>query len=557
MFCGYCGTEIEEDSKFCPVCGKSVDDVFDEAEQEQIENSEIKSSKPERGKGKPINSKVLISAIVLAVVVGIIVFIINSEFSNNDNLRNVSLNACVDSDDTAFLQYMNGNHISVNDVNSAYTTPDRKKIAVCDVNGELYIADSECNNKQTFSEKGSIIHVEDDYLIYRSDDEIFRYLYQANESVKMCNAESFDYMTSDINNHILYHNEDSVFLLKGESSEPDKIGKYDIYYAGSLLHIDDEGSEAYWTQENDDGNYDIYLYANGDRNKILTYSSPSVPRMMFNESKTYALLGADYAKTMYLIDNNGNTSKISMGNPIVFSENYIFTPKGHLKGDKSSSFPGAYVPTYDNDNNGFNLYFVDKKGEREKIISELSDLYINDNHLYYISDSDLRYAKLSEATLDKDSKITADVDSMVGHINNYVYIIKDSDYDNDGNRYGTLYVCKGGNEPSKISAEVWCSSFYLSHDGKTVYYFQDPDKGYDSGTMFKYSYGKKSSDKVSDFVCVYYINDGLANNMIGTNLLNRSFTYFRKNDTNDFDWIYYDGSNNTPMVKGLSSYDLH
>ncbi|MCR5735469.1 MAG: zinc ribbon domain-containing protein [Lachnospiraceae bacterium] len=512
---------------------------------------------------------VLIGVIAAVVVVCVIIGLMSkggnkASVSSRDE---IAVTACVDNNDTAYIPLMNGKHVDIDDVTSAMISPDRNTIVVLDKSGELYTTDPAKKNKKVVEEElenGGFSYVDNDCVIYTKDNKSYIYRYGDEEPIALGDGV-IDGSYKVNGGNLLFSMDQKVYLLTRDLTDKEKIGSYD--YGCRTLYISKDGKRMYWAQEEDTNSYKIYTYKNGDREQICTYSSPYYPEIYFNADETYGLLGSSHGETFYILDSKGNATKVGMGNPLIFYAFRLFTANGYLIDDTSASFQGAYVVVDGGENAEFkmdydelNLYYINKKGEREKkMMTGLSELSIQNGLLYYLEDDELHCAKLSGPEVKKDDRIAQDVDYLIDARGNNVFYITDS-YTSGENEYWTIYVSERGGDPVKVRDEVYGVGYYISADGNTLYYFSEPDNSaqnsYASATLYKYDVSKKKSEKISDSVCIGMLSDG--KNRIGSNsrILDDSFIFYKQVDSDDIHWIYYDGKKCNAMVEGLESDNL-
>ena len=613
MYCPFCGAKNDDDSIFCAECGKKIDDDVieetsedeaeryfdseDEEEEQYVPQQEVvyeQDETPEfehvpmgqprkkpssrkkkktagslsRATGKALNGingkkKVLpiIAAIFGLVIIILGVALFTSGIGSDDSEKREPFYGITDSGETAFVALLNGNHVKIDDVAGACVTPDRKRIVVISNSRELYYTDASLKNKVMIEDDlkdGRIVNVSDECVIFQKNEDYYVDRYSNEDPIRLATTYLEGLIVKKGN--ILYETEGNIYLLTRSSNEREKIGSYDG--EGSLLYLSKDGKKAIWVESDtsESNKYNVYMYRNGEREKLCSPSTRSIPNLEMNQAETYGLLGGNGEDSFYVIDMNGDVNKVGMGNP-VFSMASVFTSKERLSEDTSSSFPGVYV-TVRNDPDSPNcaLYYVDKSGEREKVISDIKSLSIRNGYLYYVVDDELRIARLDGCNLKKDEKIAHDVEGVIPVNGDCVFFAKDAHESNDGTVYGTIYVSKNGNDPVKVSDDAVLDTVYASADGRTLYYFIDPD--YDtqsqvrSASLYKYVFGKKKSEKIADSVCVNALKDGTEDDHIDSAngyRLNDRFTYFEKIDHNDFQWRFYDGKNSITMVEGLGS----
>ncbi len=582
MFCPYCGAENEADSQFCFACGKNIgEQIYSDAETENpLKTEDDKKADSIQivscvKKGKDIlkNCRIskitMVAVIVLAAVAAVL--ILGSSVKNgiskiSGSGDNVTLKKDGDSDDIVILPLMNGKYVEIKNVEYAYITPDRKKIVAKDISDKLYITDTDQKSKNVIENdlgEGYVRTVEDDFVIYIKDDNTYMYRFEGGEPFRLTGGQIGECLVRS-GNLIFWQNE-GLYLLKKSASEKEKVTTFDSNC--SFLHFTKDGKRIYWCEkDSSDEKYDVFCYTNGEKTKICSYSSSTAPDMNFNENESYGILVKANAESFYIIDNKGNTTKVGMGNPIIYDIDTFFTAEGPLRFDKSSSFKGLYTIA-DTTNAGgeemfyhekATLYYIDSNGEREKMLSDISGLQIRNGSIYYLKDDELKYAKLDGPEIKKEKKIADDVNRLDGSKGDYIYFLKDKYKSNNGKYFATLYMCKDGNEPEKVCDEAYLSTCYPSEEGKTLYFFKDPDSDknsyYDCASLYKYTYGQQKAEKIADSVCCDMLYDGTNND---TNKsynffeINDSFVYYKKIESNDFQWMYYDGKKSISMISQI------
>lgn len=161
-----------------------------------------------------------------------------------------------------------------------------------------------------------------------------------------------------------------------------------------------------------------------------------------------------------------------------------------------------------------NLYYIDERGEREKIITKIQKIVsIHNGRVVYLDEEgSLFIADLGTKELKNIQKISSDVYvALVSKNGEYIYYGKDSDYETF-----TLYECKAGKEmdSNKISDDVY--KMWISEDGKQIAYFKDPTNISETyteyGELYVKNFGKDPKKVGSDMISIfgvegYFLND--------------------------------------------------
>ncbi|MCR4762598.1 MAG: hypothetical protein K5696_03635 [Lachnospiraceae bacterium] len=616
MVCKYCGAENEEGSLFCCTCGKRIgsgdaeenrgtvemegaepagsdtDAETSEAETDhtaeaagpasnQAPGTAGQTSGPEPEMTGPVPDHAPFSAepadggkgsaqkwlpLILLAAVAVVALVLllgrllaDSLPGGGKDAQAVPLWACVDGQDTAYIQFANGKHSRIEDAESAAVTPDRKLVVVLDTAKDLYVTDAGLKNKTPVAEEVDYFNIHDRVITYRAKDGTYLYRCDKKESVRLSKEDCDGFCFSEKGGNLLYGMGSSIYLLTDSMKEPEKIGKFDEDW--KPLYLSDDGSVAYWAldtgnSEGRDNTYEIYSFRKGERNKVCKYDAVFFPNLMFNKSQSYGILAQHDRESLYVLDKKGNAVKVGFGNPLDLRKGYIYTAKTSFYEDESSSFPGMYFAVQGNDDKTSRLYYVDKKGEREKVMSDIEgDWCVADGYLYYMTDDELHCAKLNGESVTKDERIAADIDRWLSARDGYIYYVRDIEKDKNGNEFGTVYVYKKGKKTVKVSSDVWLKEAFFSPDGKTVYFFKDPNKYYDNATLYRSEFGRKTAVRIADSVCLSGISDGTGNTY--ENLLGDRFTFYREIDKQDYHWMFYNGKEAFSMVEGLRSEDLN
>lgn len=514
-------------------------------------------SKPKGKKGVVIG----IVAAVILVACGTIFFLLFAGGNYTETKareQNVILSVLCDNDGVGYVPLMNGDVVKIDDnVFSGALSPDRKRIIYLTKGKELYLMNSDKTDKKLISDKTvRIVDFNNFACVYsESGEEYCYYTFAGNESVSIGRVD--DYKLSKNNANLVFAIDGGVYEIIG-TGEKEKLGNYKD--TCEILLISDDGKTVFW---NDGTSYEheIYVYTNGEKSKVGTInpSDKYGTYGKFNSNQTYAVISNLSAEELYVVNKNEEPIKIKIGNKLDSSS--FYTAKGDIRYDSSSKFPGMYFAV--SSDSGINLYFVDERGEKEKVMAGISSYIIQDGFIYYIDEDDnLRKAKLSGATMTNDEKITGDVGEIYDESHNgIIYFLKDI---SSNDQTGILYAYKQGDEPTKIATDVALWEVYgyimtygsISTDGRTIYYFKDVedigDTYSDKGVLYRYTYGDKESEKITDDVVVYSVDSGYFSGNIDT----KSFVYqkYSSGKTRDnllFDIYYYDGKESKVLASDI------
>lgn len=575
--CPECGKEVSDSSEECIYCGYPIksqnnkkNNKENEVTNDKIQEESVKKDMPieekkdEDSTEKKSKRKPLIIGIVIALLVILAAFIFvvkpmlgaSETFIGDKKEVKTSVFARYDSDGIAYIPVMDGNIVKVDDnVFRSLLAPDRKHVVTLTKDKALYYTGIDQTEKKQITDNGnSIKDVTEQGVLYTDFDEDFhRYLFADETDVNLGPVD--DFVCSEENFNVAFCEESSVYILEGTSQEKEKIGN--ISDECNLLYVSDDGKTIYW-EDYKPYEETVYVYTDGEKSKVGTFETSSKSTgtyVKFNKNKTYAVIENNNSDMLFVMPSVGEPIKIKLGGEL--GSTRIYTASGAIDMDSSSEFTGLYVSVEGSDGN--NLYYIDDKGEREKVLSGVGSYVIYEGFLYYVDeDSNLKIAKLSGASLSEEEKVTGDVEILNSEsINGYVYFAKDY---SSSEETGILYAYKKGSEPIKIASDVYCwvygrlgfISGATSSDGKTIYFFKDSsdigDTYSNSGVLYKYTYNDSEPTKIASDVIIGTLSSGYVSGVVDNN----SFIYLKyssvKGDDIISDWYYYDGSESTKMV---------
>lgn len=470
---------------------------------------------------------------------------------------NSYIGAKYDSDGIAYIPLMSGAVVKIDDeVFRAVVTPDRTRIVVLRKDGVLYYTDSDQTAKTQIADTGdAFVSIADEGILYKdSDGDYHRYLFADNSDVNIGKVKKYKQSESGFN--VAFVVDSAVYSLSGSAQEKEKLGN--ITNSCALLYLSNDGKTVYW---NDYTEYEeiVFLFTNGEKTKVCTFETSSKydhTSVTLNESCKFAVITNNYSDTLFVVSESSEPLKVRLGNELASST--AFTKDSLLSRDTSTAFSGIYICVESSDGN--NLYYIDAKGEREKVLSKVGSYLIYDNALYYIDeDSNLKTAKLSGATLTNEKKITGDVEILDSVSNNgYLYFIKDY---NSTDSTGNLYTYKEGAEPVKIASDVSCSKYFgsiygsNSSDGKTIYYFKDSTNIKDTynsyAVLYKYTFGDSEPARIASDVVIGTLTSGYNSGYINNN----SFVYLKYSSVKDEniigDWYFFNGTDSSKIATDI------
>ncbi len=559
----------------CSDCEQKISEKASDEKGEDLTGgpeTSIENSINENNKRIFDGKKKIIVAAGLGIVVAFVLFVaalcMKGMFRGGESVSvNAPISAAKNMKKMAYVPLMDGNTIQFENVSEAYITPDREHIVVINTDGECFFTDQDQSKKVKVSETAEKIrYLMDEGVIYCDKTALWhRYIFENESDVILGKTEDIEVSASDLN--IAFVNDDNeVYSLTGDSDESIKLGNYEDNCR--LLSVSDDGKTVFWEDYNDD-EVNVYIYADEEKTKICTFETESAGTCVFqNADNDYAVIVNDGSDELFILQGTDEPIKAELGNKI--SSPYIYTENGMLNDDEKSKFSGVYI-ALEGENEESNLYYIDKKGNRERVVSNIGEFTIYNGHLYYIDENkNLKNAVLSGEKIRDEKKIAGDVESISSTCRNgYLYFVRDM---SSKNSTGSLYVSRKGEEPIKITSDM---SFYkydgytigrypwimlqieISQDGRSVYYYQDEkdiDDSYEEvGELYRFTYGASDSEKISSDVLIYSLNSGLTETMIN----DKSFIYKKFSTVRDekvlADWFYFDGKESHKMASNVIS----
>lgn len=396
----------------------------------------------------------------------------------------VPIYAKIDQNGTASLPLMDGNVITIKgDVCRAIVLEDRSTILVLERDGLLYSTTvANTGEKTTIAEDVTVIkYTATSGVIYENvEEEIFRYLF--TDASTMSFGKDVVVVGADNTLSTLYANtEGNIYLLPENATEPEKIAHYDNVCG--LRGVSDDGKTAVWVEKDSSaGIYTTYCYANGNRIKLEEIDSKyDYCKPYFNKSQTFLSITDSNSQKLHTLVLGSEKSEdfitVKLGNDL--RSNSVDTKNGELDDETSDIIDGLYVMVEADSN--YNVYYI-ADGDREKVLGNVSKMTIRGGRIYYVDeDGNLYTAKLNGSELEEEKKVAGDVECFkVSSDGNYAYFFKNSD-----NNVGAIsrYNVKTddsekitSNAHSFIGTYYTRNDFYLSADGKTVYYFEDVEE---------------------------------------------------------------------------------
>lgn len=380
-------------------------------------------------------------------------------------------------------------------------------------------------------------------------DQYFRYLFEEKETTELGTGKC---SLAKHNLNLLFTDYENIYQLAENSTEKEKISSCNTDMEILLYGMSDSGRMGVWS-EYDESETLFYVSEDVSKTKIGAVPANEVNikfgECFFDKNDQQLIIFNYYTDKIFRKKWGEEAQAINAGGLIAGG---IYSRDGQIT-DGAAELNEFYIRTLEDvsDQSG-NLYYIDKNGEREKVLTDRKILAVANGRVYYVDEEDNLY----QAEMDKDKvknevKITSDINEVdLSEDGAYIYFTKDP---HDGN--STLYSCKTNQkslEPEKIAEEV---SFYrITADGKRVAYIKDAAEA--KGTYTKYGdlyikdIGKDSEKISSDAANIYspyekgYISDKYLNFI-------KYDSVYKDSKLIIGDYVYYNGKENQTIIKDI------
>ncbi len=467
-------------------------------------------------------------------------------------------------DGTAYIPMYDGTSIVINEeVKSAILTKDRKHIVVLLKDGTLYVTNKELSEKNTIDDYCLFIFsVSDDGFFYMDlSGSIYRILFVDYSSVHIEKAAQISVAQDNTlqiscaqdNTTVLYATDDGkIYSMLSTAAERTKAGTYSDSI--ELEAISNDGQISLWVTEKND--VQTIVLNDGDNKTTLgevdceyndTYAT-------FSKDQKIIVITNSYSEEMWIKTVGSDPITVKLG--ATPESSTIYTENGMLADENASTVTAFYIST--EGDSGTNLYHISIDGDRERVLSKVSDYAIANGKIFYTNDDDILYcAELHGSEVSNEIKISSDVD-MFEMTDNGKFIYYAKDYD-DG--VANLYCYKvGEKEPVKISSDVACYWAWLqttySTDGATVFFFKDEeeidDTYYSNGTLMKWSYGSESAEKIASEVLLDSVSGALDSGEVDpASFMYMKYTSVDKEENILVNWMYFNGKESVKVATDI------
>ncbi len=466
-------------------------------------------------------------------------------------------------DGDAWVSRMNGEAVKIKgEIVRCYLLTDRGTVIALTDDGALFrttVSDTE--DRTTLAENVNKVNVVKDSGIIFTDTKNYQYRLKFGGVEPLKLGEDVAMAVANDTLSLMYADGDgNICILPEDEEEPEKIANWKSPTV-QVESISNDGKTALWIEINKDKNESVsYLYHDGEKTKLTTLdTSSSSATIRFNKSQNAFAVADIHSDEFYFQNKGKELVKVRLSDDLGSST--LYTSNGNLIYDNGKAIDGLYI-TVDADN-GDNVYYVTAEGEREKLLSNVKEIDIQSGFIGYIDEDDnLRVAKLNGTELKDEKKIAGDVAALrLSKDGKYLYYVKGVDTERN---IGALYRYTLKSEKSeKIASETYIyrwfgfylSYFYVSEDGRTVYYFEDVDEIEDTYTNYgtlKCATVGKDPVKIGTDILVQTPNDGMKGGYIDSSgFVYSKYVSLNADEEPVVNWMFYNGKDCVTLAKDV------
>lgn len=395
------------------------------------------------------------------------------------------------------------------------------------------------------------------------DSNLYRVLFADGSIVKLGEISTLS-IASDTTSVLFANKDGDVFKLPHDRSEIEKIGT--SVGACETVFISNDGQISVWQTETDD---EIrIMYNEGEDCMMLEtieindsyIGSSSVSCTKDQEIFVVKTYGHD---KMWIKKLDEEFLSVKLGSSL--ASYFIYADNAPLWEETADAVSSLYVTTEDeSEDYGFveNIYHIDLKGERERVLGGILKYQIINGYIVYINtDNDLYYADLDRFLISNESKIASDVTTLdISYNGEYIYYMKDLSKEGEDTDIatGSLYCYKIGEEGAeKVTSAASCFKFSsgitgISHvnisiDGSSIYYYVDmmeiKDTGSQRGTLMHWNYLDQTSERISSEVMKYSVRSSLKSGEVYPDrFIFNKYSHVNSDEEIVANLMYYDGN---------------
>jgi len=518
--CKECKHEVIATATECPYCGypfnKKMNDtqntlnetkVSENEQAEELKNdikteSENSVENIQRKTSKAKKLWVIIGGCVIAaLIVAVCIFL----FGNNETttLETESVYVSIGANGDAYFETKNAIVTIAGEFVDGISSPSQTSFVLIDKNDDMYyyeLSEGQISDGQMIaSEVYSINKVTDTGCIFTTQEDANNdmypsiYIFEKNETVNLSITNYwYAHKTLKISG---IDTKGKLVLYDDETNNIAELCSTGVY--AEVLAVSNDGSFIIW-QEEVNSELVFYGFIDGDKQKLGSLGDCdgySVDVGFIND-ETGAVICATDNEKIIIAQKSTEPVVVNLGAELTVSW-LVYDTFGTLLFDSSKEISGIYCYLNTDDYELVDLFYIDLDGNKEKVLSDINIMDIQNGKIAYInSDDELYFAEINEDKLVNESKITFDAESVVfAPDNRHLYINKD-----DGLYYVDLSDRKLDTE--KITENM--DSCYMTNKNGELYLIKDAENIEDSyftkGELYRYTVGGELEKVTSDVI---------------------------------------------------------
>ncbi len=479
-------------------------------------------------------------------------------FGQNKYLT-MEYSAWTSEDGTVYAVSADGNVAKLNGENvGAFILPGGKKALVGDDDENTL---SLLNMKTGKSEKvytGTYMYLEDDIfsesmimIVSEGEDDESIIIYDLKHGKEIVTfteddedlsiAIAYDYST-ETTHAFAYTRNGAVYTYVSGAKEAKKLCTLDDAKQNRLGYVSRDGKTVVFTEskKNDASSVTVKMQYGKKQTEICTRTLGEGERFSVDGSADGKLVAVAVGEKLYLVKNGKAADPVTISG-LGSGRNSLgatYTDKDYLSCD-SGSIDGVYLQA---DNA---VYYCSAKGEKTKVLGDVSDYEIRNNKIYYVKNESMYAAKIKKGQISDEQKIGSNV-SYVSDVS------EDGKYMYYRNKDKTLFAYKFGEDSARrVASNV--QYYYITPKGDEVVFHSDGKQVEgtytDIYTLQKYVYKQDKCTTVADGVG--YVNTGMEYYIDSNNFVYAEYAGKDKEGKILWDLKHYNGKKSKTVLQSV------
>lgn len=403
MFCGKCGTRLEDSARFCTACGAEVQAAqstvaVKEAAEEPRQTLPEEKIQVKAGASKNFKFKrpalIGVSALVVVALAAGGAAALLGKGGTADTIidsREKVVSTKWDIQNEAYIQLHDGSLYDLGPERSGRLSPDGKHVVCRDKDGQLSLIDLGTQEETEISDGVSLwLDVTNDTLSYVTfDGDLHRYQISTCQDIEVAHVDDVSSLYSPnscVGGNVYAYDKSKGFVsLTVDSDEPQVISPARSDSV-RILDITEDGDSVLWTEyteHGDEGTENIMLYQDGEVSKVCSfedeavwdptfgYSGPGAEAVGVLSESGWVCVSNWYKDTLYYKAPGEEARMTHLGGELRNSQlEEAGSSAGLFKLDSRENIEGVYVPVgrYQD----WTLTYIDfETGDRKSIVNDV------------------------------------------------------------------------------------------------------------------------------------------------------------------------------------------